>query len=144
MLNFLLTILGVIFIYGAFRGVSIWRTGEPAAGFTSTEILLMLIGLFVVGVALVYFGLIRNLRKIRAQAMSATQNGSNSGKSQRRVAYWTQRTHIFRSDEYVCSACGAKIDRPYKRCPNCRAIMKSAKYDPSWVDEIEFMDAMDD
>ncbi|MBQ9826785.1 MAG: hypothetical protein IJM61_06365 [Firmicutes bacterium] len=144
MLNFLMTILGVIFIYGAFKGVSIWQTGASAADLTSTEMLLMLIGLFVVGVVLLYFGFIRNVRKRRAQAMSAAQNGSNSGKSQRRVAYWTQRTHIFRSDEYECSACGAKTDRPYKRCPNCRAIMKSARYDPSWVDEIEFMDAIDD
>ena len=57
-------------------------------------------------------------------------------------AHWTQRTHLFRADEYICSACKASCDEPYMVCPSCGAPMKKSKYDPSWVDEIEAMSAM--
>ncbi len=62
-----------------------------------------------------------------------------------RVASWTQRTHLFRADEYICSACNASSKKPYKICPVCGSRMKKTKYDPSWVDEAELMSAiMDD
>ncbi len=51
--------------------------------------------------------------------------------------YWIQRTHLFRADEYICSACGASCNKPYRTCPACGARMKKSKYDPSWVDEAE-------
>ena len=56
-------------------------------------------------------------------------------------ARWTRHTHIFRKDEYECSSCGYISDRPYKICPKCGSIMKVSKYDPSWVDEMEAIDA---
>lgn len=56
-------------------------------------------------------------------------------------ARWIQRTHIFRKDEYECSFCGYNTEKPYKTCPHCGSIMKGAKYDPSWVDEMEVIDA---
>lgn len=62
------------------------------------------------------------------------------GKKNRRTAYWTQKTHLFRADEYICSKCGFKADKPYKNCPNCDSEMGKNKYDPSWVDEAEMMD----
>jgi len=57
-------------------------------------------------------------------------------------ANWTQRTHLFRADEYICSACGSSCDKPYKVCPKCAAKMKKGKYDPSWVDEAEGLSAL--
>ena len=55
-------------------------------------------------------------------------------------AYWIQKTHLFRQDEYACSACGQCFDKPYVICPHCGRNMGKAKYDPSWVDEAEIMD----
>ena len=57
-------------------------------------------------------------------------------------AYWIQKTHLFQEDEYECSACGRRFDKPYVRCPNCSRNMVKSKYDPSWVDEIVTMDAL--
>ena len=62
----------------------------------------------------------------------------------RKSAYWIQRTSVFREDVYECSACGYISDRPYMPCPNCGRPMKGTKYDPSWVDEMEAMDAFFD
>lgn len=56
--------------------------------------------------------------------------------------YWTQHTHLFRADEYECSACHALYDKPYAACPNCKSKMGSSKYDASWVDEMAEYDAM--
>ena len=52
-------------------------------------------------------------------------------------AHWTQRTHLFRADEYICSACKTVSDKPYILCPACGVAMKKAKYETSWVDEAE-------
>ena len=57
-------------------------------------------------------------------------------------AHWSQRTHLFRADEYICSACKAVSDKPYRVCPSCGAPMKKAKYDPSWVDDVEMLSAI--
>ena len=57
-------------------------------------------------------------------------------------AHWTRRTHLFRADEYICSACGHSAPRPASSCPHCKAAMKRTKYDPSWVDEAEGLSAM--
>ena len=62
----------------------------------------------------------------------------------KKSAHWIQRTHLFRKDEYECSACGGRVDKPYKTCPNCGLPMKGSKYDPSWVDEMEAMEAIFD
>ena len=56
-------------------------------------------------------------------------------------ARWIKRTHLFKADEYICSACGARCPRAFRTCPGCGAAMKKTKYDPYWVDEIENMDA---
>ena len=59
-------------------------------------------------------------------------------------AYWIQRTHLLRADEYECSACGRRFDRPYVRCPYCGRTMTASRYDPSWADEAEALDALFD
>lgn len=59
-----------------------------------------------------------------------------------KTAHWTQRTHLLRADEFVCSACGATCVKPYQTCPACGATMKKAKYDASWVDEAEGLSAL--
>lgn len=58
-----------------------------------------------------------------------------------KTAHWTQRTHLSRADEYVCSACRHISDKPYMICPVCGSSMKKSKYDPSWVDEAEGLSA---
>ena len=62
------------------------------------------------------------------------------GKRDKKTAYWTQKTHLFKADEYICSHCGFSADKPYRNCPKCGSEMKKSKYDPSWVDEAEIMD----
>ena len=62
----------------------------------------------------------------------------------KKTAKWIQRTHIFRKDEYECSACKGYSDKPYRECPYCGRKMKESKYDPSWVDGMESIDALFD
>ena len=57
-------------------------------------------------------------------------------------AHWIRRTHLFRADEYICSASGASHQKPSPSCPACGALMKKTKYDPSWVDEAEGLSAI--
>lgn len=57
-------------------------------------------------------------------------------------AFWTQETHLLRADEYVCSACGKRSEKPFKQCPGCGRRMKKVKYEAGWVDEIEMWDAI--
>ncbi len=59
-----------------------------------------------------------------------------------KTARWIQKTHLFRADEFVCSACGEAFARTTQRCPNCGAVMKRTKVDPSWVDEAEGLSAL--
>lgn len=58
-------------------------------------------------------------------------------------AYWIQKTHLFRADEYVCSECKFNAKKPYAKCPNCERDMNKKSYDPTWVDEMEAIDATD-
>lgn len=64
--------------------------------------------------------------------------------SNEKTGYWIQHTHLLRSDEYECSECHSTSGKAYSKCPYCGAKMGRTKYDPSWVDEAEFMDMMDD
>lgn len=57
-------------------------------------------------------------------------------------AYWIKNTHLFEPDDYECSACGRKVDRPYDRCPTCGKDMHGEKDSSSWVDEAAFMEFM--
>ena len=57
-------------------------------------------------------------------------------------AHWIRRTHLFREGDYICSFCKASCIKPYKDCPVCGMIIKSAKYDPSRVDEAEGLSAI--
>ncbi len=59
-----------------------------------------------------------------------------------KAAHWIRRTHLFRADEFICSACRSASGRPYRVCPACGSRMKKTKYDPSWVDETEALSAM--
>ena len=58
--------------------------------------------------------------------------------------FWIQKTHLLKNDEYICSNCKFNADKAYKRCPGCGAEMSKTKYDPSWVDEAEFLDMIFD
>ena len=58
----------------------------------------------------------------------------------KKKARWIRHTHLFGSDEYQCSACGARIKKPKSVCPRCGAVMTGEKYDPSWVDEAAILD----
>ena len=62
----------------------------------------------------------------------------------KKTGKWIQHTHLFRKDEYECSACGSRTEKPYRICPNCSTPMKGSKYDSSWVDEMEMIDAIFD
>lgn len=59
-----------------------------------------------------------------------------------RTAHWIQKTHLFRSDEYICSACNYKAKKAERLCPGCSSIMKNCKYNPNWVDEIEMAELL--
>ncbi len=59
-----------------------------------------------------------------------------------KTAQWTQKTHLFRTDEYICSGCHAVCSKPFKKCPECGAKMKKGKNEPSWVDEAEGLSAL--
>ena len=61
-----------------------------------------------------------------------------------KTARWIRHTHLFARDDYECSACGTRASKPYRVCPRCGAPMKGARYDPSWVDEMEMFDAIFD
>ena len=58
-----------------------------------------------------------------------------------KTAHWTQRTHLFRVDEFICSYCGSIYKKPYRICPSCGSQMEKSKYDASWVDEAEGLSA---
>ncbi len=55
---------------------------------------------------------------------------------------WIRKTHLFKADEYVCSSCGSKSDKPYAVCPVCGLPMKRVQYEASWVDEAEGLSAL--
>ena len=57
-------------------------------------------------------------------------------------AFWIKNTYLFAPDDYECSACGGKTDRPYDRCPACGADMGGLEDGGSWVDEAAFFDFM--
>lgn len=57
-------------------------------------------------------------------------------------ASWTQKTHLFKADEYICSECGASCGKPTKICSRCGAKMKNGRYEASWVDEAEALSAI--
>ena len=59
-------------------------------------------------------------------------------------ARWIRHSHLFSADDYECSVCHARFKMPHGACPNCHTPMKGAKYDPSWVDEMEMFDAIFD
>lgn len=71
--------------------------------------------------------------------------GSITGGSVRhKTGTWTQKTHLLRADEYICSSCERSAVKPYRTCPHCGAKMRKTKYDPSWVDEAEMMSLLCD
>jgi rRNA maturation endonuclease Nob1 len=61
---------------------------------------------------------------------------------QKKTAYWIQKTHLLRADEYICSACGRRFDQPHIQCPHCGRHMTKSRYDPTWVDEAEMLDIL--
>ena len=61
-----------------------------------------------------------------------------------KAAHWIQRSHLFRADACICSACGAACDRPCAKCPDCGMPMKKTKNEPTWADEAECLSALMD
>ncbi len=61
-----------------------------------------------------------------------------------KTAHWTKHTHLFRRDEYICSACRHISDRPREKCPGCGAAMKGVRKDTHWIDEMEAADSVID
>ena len=59
----------------------------------------------------------------------------------KKSAYWIQKTHLFQKDEYECSSCYHAY-KPYIICPHCGLRLKESKYESSWVDEMETIDAI--
>ena len=59
-----------------------------------------------------------------------------------RDAHWIRKTHLFRGDVFICSACGAHSEIPYLYCPSCGWPMEETSYDVSWVDEVESLSAL--
>jgi predicted amidophosphoribosyltransferase len=51
-------------------------------------------------------------------------------------AHWIRYEHLFRDDDYKCSACGCKTAKPEPFCPRCKTEMKGVKSDPVWVEEM--------
>ncbi len=56
--------------------------------------------------------------------------------------FWVRRTHLFRADEYICAACKASCNKPYRVCPVCGAAKKKVRSSASWVDEAEGLSAL--
>ena len=54
-----------------------------------------------------------------------------------KLAYWIQRTHLLRADEYICSACDGVCAAPAAVCPCCGRPMKNGRDDLHWIDEAE-------
>ena len=64
-------------------------------------------------------------------------------KTKQGTAQWFRRTHLFHPDEFICSSCGyTTTKRNLPLCPRCSARIKKTQYDPSWVDEAEFMNSL--
>ena len=55
---------------------------------------------------------------------------------------WLQKTHLLRPDELICPACGARADKPYKKCPKCGVKLGGHLCDSTWVDEAEGLSAI--
>ena len=49
--------------------------------------------------------------------------------------HWIRHSHLFSSDTYECSACGAVFRRKSPRCPKCGAVLRAVRDDQGWVDE---------
>ncbi|HAW15225.1 MAG TPA: hypothetical protein DCW41_00780 [Clostridiales bacterium] len=57
---------------------------------------------------------------------------------------WTRISRLFAGDIYECSLCKGRFSKPSSTCPKCKASMTPGKYDPRWVDDMEFLDAIFD
>lgn len=60
----------------------------------------------------------------------------------KKKAKWTEKTHLFSPDEYICSNCGYSCEKAFRECPRCHSEMGGSDYEPSWVDEAEMMDIL--
>ena len=56
------------------------------------------------------------------------------------TANWIKNTHLFEADDYECSACGRKADRPLDRCPGCGRDMTGQRSGHDWTDDAAFLD----
>ena len=56
-------------------------------------------------------------------------------------AHWIKNIHLLDPDNYKRSACGAKMDRAYNRCPGCGREIRGVKNGGFWVDAAAFLDS---
>ena len=54
-----------------------------------------------------------------------------------REPHWIKHSHLFDSDEYECSRCGALFRKKPAVCPNCGIHPSLEKEEQDWVDEAE-------
>lgn len=58
------------------------------------------------------------------------------------TAYWNTKTHMFKGDEHICSACGYVSKKRTGKCPGCGRKMRKGKKDLGWIDGMEAFDAI--
>lgn len=51
--------------------------------------------------------------------------------------HWIRHSHLFDSDTYECSRCGAVFKKKTPACPNCGTQLGLERKEPDWVDEAE-------
>ena len=56
-----------------------------------------------------------------------------------REPHWIKHSHLFGSDEYECSECGAVYRRIFASCPNCGTVLHIVYDTQEWVDEEDEM-----
>ena len=53
---------------------------------------------------------------------------------------WIKHSHLFKRTEFECSVCKTRFNAKASRCPACGALIRGEKYEPDWVEEMEFYD----
>ena len=63
-----------------------------------------------------------------------------------KTGYWIIEEHLFGGSTFECSACHVRFKgrKASRNCPACHARMTRSRYDPRFVDELEFLDAIFD
>lgn len=84
----------------------------------------------------------KSIKIVESQPVSkAGKIVSRDDKGKRnKIGHWTKQEHLFGEITYECSECGSCYSKPEVFCPHCHAEMRKTKYDPVWVEEMEYFD----